>query len=352
MATTTTDEGVAGLSERWADMVLEDEDLAFEPVGADAEELVGGLQETWSVVGRFLTKKFVKLEYMRQVMASVWKPVRGVTITELQPNLFLFVFFHITDMQYVLEEGPWSFENSTLICRQVKDGVLPGDVALDSVDMWVQIHDLPMGYTSDVILEQIGNFLGAFVKGDDRFAGAPWLNFYRTRVFMLVSKPLKRRMKLLKRDRTWSWVSFKYERLHSFCFYCGMMGHSYKFCLKAREATIPVDQFPFSAALRAGGSRGPKMVGDSWLVPVGAAPRSGGGSEAAAGVDGSAVTAPVTVQRQESAEVVVAVTKRRREGGFSGSRRSSSGSGSDVTMHEVSKNLYVAGSGSQTRPSS
>lgn len=62
-----------------------------------------------------------------------------------------------------------SFENCTLICRQVKDGVLPGEVVLDSVDMWVQLYDLPLGYTSYAILEQIGNFLAIFVKSDDHW---------------------------------------------------------------------------------------------------------------------------------------------------------------------------------------
>jgi len=105
-------------------------------------------------------------------------------------------------MQYVLDDGHWSFDNYTLVCRQVKDSVLPGDVPLDSIDMWVQLHDVPISYISSAILEQIGNYLGRYVKSDERFAGTPWLDFYRIRVALPVNKPLKRRMKLLKRDKT------------------------------------------------------------------------------------------------------------------------------------------------------
>ncbi|XP_031116800.1 uncharacterized protein LOC116020466 [Ipomoea triloba] len=263
MASETPPNGVAGLTARWADMVLEDEEEAFEPVHLHGQSDNMIEHETWPVVGRFLTARMIKLEYMRQVLASVWKPVKGVQITELQPNVFMFVFFHATDMQYVLDEGPWSFDNCTLVCRRVPDGVLPGDVKLDSIDMWVQLHDVPVGYTSSLILEQIGNFLGSFVKGDDRFAGAPWLDFYRIRVALPVDKPIKRRMKLLKRDKSWCWVTFKYERLHCFCFFCGMMGHTHRFCLKARESSIPLDQYPFEADLRAGQRRGPRAVGDN-----------------------------------------------------------------------------------------
>ncbi|XP_031116699.1 uncharacterized protein LOC116020362 [Ipomoea triloba] len=326
-------------------MVLEDEEESFEPVGVAGSETLAGDVESWAMVGRFLMNKLIKLEYMRQVLASVWQPVKGVQVSELQPNLFLFVFYHVTDMQQVLNEGPWSFENNSLVCRQVRDGVLPVDVVLDSIDMWVQFHDLPMGYTSDSVLEQIGNFLGVFIKCDDRFAGVPWRSFYHVRVSIPVDKPIKRRMRLVKRDKSTCWVTFKYERLHNFCFYCGYLGHSYKFCLKARESPLSVSQYPYDASLRAGGSRGPHAVGERWLVPAEGPSRPSG--------TGVVAPAPAAVEVMNHARVeegVVAVSKRRREGP-SGGRRSG-GAGRDIVMQEVSKNLSMAGSGPQTRPSS
>lgn len=241
MESATEEGGVARLTERWADMMLEDEAETFEPVGEGVDERAADGVLTWVVVGRFLTSKLVKVEYMRQLMASVWRPVSGVQISEIQPNLFMFVFYHESDMRYVLDEGPWSFQNNTLVCRQVVDGVLPGNVILDSVDLWVQVHDLPLGYTSDSVLEQIGNFLGTFVRTDDRFIDAPWRTFYRIRVAIPVARPIRRRMSLVKRDKSTCWVSFKYERLHTYYFFCGMLGHVYKFCRKARESPLVVE---------------------------------------------------------------------------------------------------------------
>lgn len=131
-------------------------------------------------------------------------------------------------------------------------GKLPGLATLDKVDMWVQLYDLPVGYTTGVILEQIGNFIGTFVKCDDRQTRDSCRIFYRIRVSIPVDKPIKRRMKLFKRDKSWSWVNFKYERLHTFCFFCGFIGYSRRFCLKTRESTVPVEQYPYGAGLRAG----------------------------------------------------------------------------------------------------
>ncbi|XP_019194753.1 PREDICTED: uncharacterized protein LOC109188564 [Ipomoea nil] len=344
---------VAEVIERAAEISIDSEEECFAPVEEGVADGSEAPMQTWTVVGRFLTAKMIKLEYMRQVLASVWQPVMGVMVTEIHKGLFLFVFFHKTDVDYVLDGGPWAFENNTLVCRLVGDGVLPVDVALNTVDMWVQLHDIPMGYTSQPILEQMGNFIGTFVKHDERFAGAPWLAFYRIRVSIPVDKPLRRGMKMLKRDKTTCWVNFRYERLHSFCFFCGLMGHTYKFCVKARVSTAPVHLYPYGADMRVGGNRGPREVGDSWLVPVGSRPRVVEGvrveGEQRGGEvreDGARVVA-AGVRGADSA--VVAISKRRREGGHEGEVR---GSGEDVTMADVSKNSYMAGAAVQFRPSS
>ncbi|XP_019159906.1 PREDICTED: uncharacterized protein LOC109156508 [Ipomoea nil] len=148
--------GVAELTDRWADWaLLEEEGAVFMPGGEDDGVEGGGEgeEETWRVVGRFLTQKLIKLDFMRQVLTSVWQPVRGIQVTEIQRGLFLFVFFDKTDLDYVLNGGPWAFENNALVCREVLDEVNPVDVELDMIDMWVPLHDMPKGYTSHAILE-------------------------------------------------------------------------------------------------------------------------------------------------------------------------------------------------------
>lgn len=47
---------------------------------------------------------------------------------------------------------------------------------------------------------------------------------------MDVDKPLKRRMKIKHEGGTWSWVNFKYERLSTFSFVYGTLGHSERDC--------------------------------------------------------------------------------------------------------------------------
>ncbi|XP_019158575.1 PREDICTED: uncharacterized protein LOC109155346 [Ipomoea nil] len=343
------DEGVARIAERWSDMILQDEEDGVEAGGLyQPVEIEGG--QVYSVVGRFLTAKLIKVEYMRHVMASAWMPVMGMRVTELQSNLFLFAFYHVTDMKRVLEEGPWSFENHTLVCRQVCDGFLPGEVKLDTVDMWIQVYDLPMGYTSKVVLEQVGNFVGTFIRCDDRNVGGPWKTFYRVRVSVPVDKPLKRRMKLIRRDKSWGWVNLKYERLHNFCFCCGLLGHLDKFCVKARVSGIMPESYPYGPWMRAGKVRGPRPVGASWLLPP-----VGGVIPTVAenkGGESVAVDDVVMVQQQHvSDEDVIASSKRRRAETTTVEGAETVMSG-EVADNTVSKNLHTAGGSCFTDPPS
>lgn len=54
-------------------------------------------------------------------------------------------------------------------------------------------------------------------------------NYIRILAEIDLSKPLLRGTKLRFQNQT-VWVAFKYERMASFCFYCGMVGHLEKSC--------------------------------------------------------------------------------------------------------------------------
>ena len=64
------------------------------------------LDSKFCLVGRFLTDKVVNFIAMKNTMASLWRPGRGVCIKDLSPTLFLFQFFHEIDVRRVLESGP------------------------------------------------------------------------------------------------------------------------------------------------------------------------------------------------------------------------------------------------------
>lgn len=80
--------------------------------------------------------------------------------------------------------------------------------------------------------QRVGNYVGKFVESDANDFVGVWRDFLRVCVSIPLDKPLKWRMKLRKSESNWCWVNFKYEGIPTFCFICGMAGHSDKLCKK------------------------------------------------------------------------------------------------------------------------
>lgn len=89
----------------------------------------------------------------------------------------------------------------------------------------------------------------------------------RVKVSIALDKPLKRRMKLKKNEDNLCWVSFKYERISTFCFICGMIGHREKFCEKLFDTPIEQREKPYGIWMKAEPRRRNHTIGVKWLRP-------------------------------------------------------------------------------------
>ncbi|CAH9127098.1 unnamed protein product [Cuscuta epithymum] len=162
---------------------------------------------------------------MKERLATLWEPHEGVAITEVQRGIFLFQFFHKLDMQHVSLHGPWHFDNHLLILSRLGDAVIPSQVPLFCVDFWVQVHDIPMTLMTETVGVGLGNFIGKFVEYDPKNNEGIWRKYMRLRVTLDVLIPLKRGKRVQPPDGQTQVVRFKYKRLTTFCFLCGLLGH-------------------------------------------------------------------------------------------------------------------------------
>lgn len=88
------------------------------------------------LVGTFLTDRPINFLIMKHRMASLWRPGSGLFIKDLGSKLILFRFYHHHDLRWVMDGGPWTFDNHLLVLHVL-------DAPLHSVPFWIQIHDLP-----------------------------------------------------------------------------------------------------------------------------------------------------------------------------------------------------------------
>jgi len=143
------------------------------------------------LVGRFLTNINIHVPVMKQRMADLWRPIGGITIDEPIPTLFLFHFYHIVDMQRVLNGDPWNFEKHMLILGAIKNGKNPNLVLLHMVNFWVQIHKIPVGFKSQVVGENHEIFIRSFLEYDEKYNSNFLSLFISILVLVDVRKPLK-----------------------------------------------------------------------------------------------------------------------------------------------------------------
>ncbi|KAK1392891.1 DUF4283 domain-containing protein [Heracleum sosnowskyi] len=132
-------------------------------VALELEEIQGGAQQLQGfdaklcVVARFLSDGRVDFPAMQQTLAALWKPGMGVYIKELETNLFLFQFYHEVDVSRVMAGCPWSFNRRALIMRRLKEGENPRNVELNTMELWVQVYDLKVGFMTEKIIKEDEN---------------------------------------------------------------------------------------------------------------------------------------------------------------------------------------------------
>ncbi|KAK2398021.1 zinc ion binding / nucleic acid binding protein [Trifolium repens] len=133
-----------------------------------------------------------------------------------------------------------------------------------SGDFWARVYDLPLKLRTDVVAAKLGGTIGKFVEVDSKDRN-PMGKFLRIKTTVDLRKPLKRGTVITYQGKNLR-VYFKYERLPTFCYACGKIGHQIKDCetLDGNEDTdfdeIDEKDCPFGPWLRA--SPLPKFSGE------------------------------------------------------------------------------------------
>lgn len=169
----------------------------------------------------------------------------------------------------MLNGGPWSFDNIMFALAIIPPGVSPAKVALTSINLWIQVHDLPPGFMTETVGKLLGNFFDEFLLYDHKNDSSLWRDCMRIKIKLDIRKPLKRKKKIIDRKGKEFVVHCKYERLGEFCFICGLVTHTDRFCRKFLEN--PGDNLvkEWGATLRAPPRRLAGQIKSKWLFDDG-----------------------------------------------------------------------------------
>ncbi|KAE9450366.1 hypothetical protein C3L33_17734, partial [Rhododendron williamsianum] len=210
---------------------------------------------SFSLVGKLLTTKRFKVAAMKESLRRAWGFPNNLNIVEVGDNLFHFRFEDETSRSRVLNGGPWNFENHLLMVQPWEPGTKADQVSFSSVAFWVQLWGLPFEFVTPAIGEVIGRRIGTLISVDNREVVGERGRFIRIRVEVPLDKPLKRGGFISLGGGDKLWVDYKFERLNSFCFYCGSLAHEMGDCaLKTTdEEKGAIKEVKYGPWLKAGG---------------------------------------------------------------------------------------------------
>lgn len=234
------------------DLTKEEEDE-----GVDAGDIEGFGDDFFanSLVGKLWTENPFNGRIFKQVITQAWRLKNHVEVQDLNKNLFLFRFTTKRDVDTVLKAGPWSFDRNIVVLKRLSGDEQPSDLEMHSSEFWARIYDLPLKLRSDAMAQKLGDVLGKFVEVDSK-EGNRLGKFLRVKVSIDLRKPLKRGTVVKYQGKNLR-VYFKYERLPTFCFVCGRIGHQIKDCaeMDGKDETefdeIEEKELPFGQWMKA-----------------------------------------------------------------------------------------------------
>lgn len=136
---------VQEMEDSFAKIRLEEE----EEVGLSYEgetEVLPEIDVRLCLVGRFLNESAIDFQAMQHKMASLWKPGRGLYVKEIEPNRYIFQFYHEVDIKRVIEGSSWTFGRFHLMFVRLQEGDNPRTLQINNLDVWVQLHDMQTGF--------------------------------------------------------------------------------------------------------------------------------------------------------------------------------------------------------------
>lgn len=205
------------------------------------------------LAARFLTRRPVNLDAVARTFRPLWRTDNDFQLQDMGDNIVIIRFSDPADLERVIASGPWTYDKSLILFQCTEEGVPVTSMSFDQADLWVQIHGLPLHLLDSATAHQIGSTIGRVCQDSDEEDETGCGDLVRVRVTIDVHKPLCRGRKIgLGGDRE-ILVSFKYEKLPNFCYWCGLITYCDKDCslwLRHRH-TLEASKQQYGAWLRA-----------------------------------------------------------------------------------------------------
>ncbi|CAA7057644.1 unnamed protein product [Microthlaspi erraticum] len=156
---------------------------------------------------------------MTSALLKAWRLTGSVECrVVVDDSKALFQFESESDLLWVLDQEPWSFNDWMLVVDRFDRRDEPD--YLRFMNFWVEIVGIPWNYRNDAVIKRIGSVVGEVLEIHEQGPGV------RARIRVDVNEGLEfERRVLFERSDEDVEVRFVYEKLKMFCQTCGSLAH-------------------------------------------------------------------------------------------------------------------------------
>ncbi|XP_010688971.2 uncharacterized protein LOC104902765 [Beta vulgaris subsp. vulgaris] len=182
-----------------------------------------------TLVGKVLTIRTYNFDAMKKTLNQIWAISKAALFRSIENGLFVVRFASKRDKDKVMAGRPWTFDQNLVMLQEIEDDIQPSEIVLKQCPIWVRLYNLPMRSRSESHIRMIGGSIGQVLEVDMDDIG--WDKSARLRILLDVTKPFKRVQRIAVKSGGSVLVELKYERLPTFCYMCGVIGHIERDCL-------------------------------------------------------------------------------------------------------------------------
>ena len=187
-------------------------------------------QDKPTLAAKFFTRRTINVEAVARTFKPLWQTKKSFSLQDVGDNMVLIEYEDKSDLERVLLGEPWSYDKYLIAFQRVGDGIAVEDLQFNRVDFWVQIHNLPILCMKKSVAETLGKSIGEVIRTQVHDEDSGSGRGLRVRVKVDITKPLNRGRRIGLSRGGEGWVSFQYERLPNFCYWCGIPTHGEKDC--------------------------------------------------------------------------------------------------------------------------
>ncbi|KAF4364017.1 hypothetical protein G4B88_014974 [Cannabis sativa] len=189
-----------------------------------------------SLVGRLVAKREIKESLFTTIFNRMWKGIGGWEVKVLEEDeedSFVRITFKTREEAVgILNKQPWIFNGGLLLLEKWPSSGLRREARLDKVCCWIKMKGWPIRAFTRANVMRLGEMAGEVQE-------IRWINenrmFLNGFVRMKIGFPLKQSIfvgRYIPCGGRKFWIQFKFERLPTLCFACGVWGHEKRECGK------------------------------------------------------------------------------------------------------------------------